>query len=116
MPKKPHRPGKQPAHQKRPIAYVVDMQPGEHSYVFVEGVGECRAHFMRMVEALERGEGDILVVAHASLLFIDTSPMWIEKLIAILKRRGILIAATHGKDYDLRKPEDEATFRALRNT
>lgn len=117
MPKKSNRIGKQPAaHQKRPIGYVVDTQPGEHSYVFVEGVGECRAHFMRLVDALEKGESDIVIVADASLLFIDTSPMWMEKLIAVVKRRGVLIAdTTHDKEYDFRKPEDEAAFKALKS-
>ena len=105
----------QPANKKRAASYIVDTEPGEHSYVFVEGVGECRAHFMRMVEALERGEVDVVVVAKASLLFVDTSPLWMEKFIATVKRRGILIAdATEHKDYDLSKPGDEATFRALR--
>ena len=57
----------------------------------------------------------MVVVADAKLLFIDTSPMWMEKFISTVKRRGILVAdATHNKEYDLRKPEDEETFRALR--
>ncbi len=116
MPKKLYT-SKQPVNQKRAASYIVDTEPGEHSYVFVEGVGECRAHFMRMVEALERGEVDVIVVAKASLLFVDTSPMWIEKFITAVKRRSVLITdATENKDYDLRKPEDEAAFRALRTT
>ena len=114
MPKKPST-RKQPAHQKRAVAYVVDTEPGPHSYRFVEGVGECRAHFMKLVEDLERGVADVVVVADAKLLCIDTSPMWIEKFISIVQRRGILVAdATHNKEYDLGKPEDEETFRALR--
>ncbi len=32
---------------------TVDVEPGEHGYVFIEGGGECRPH-MPMVEALER--------------------------------------------------------------
>jgi hypothetical protein len=63
---------------KKALAYVVDMQLGNNSYVYVEGVGERRANFMRMVEGLEHGEGDVLVVAKAELLFVDTSPMWLE--------------------------------------
>lgn len=114
MPKKP-RPKKSPDDEQRAVMYVVDMEAGEHRYVFVEGVGECRAHFMRMVEDLERGVADIVVVATASLLYVDTSPMWMEKFIATVKQRGVLIAdaQTH-QEYDLRKPEDEAAFRALK--
>jgi len=116
MPKKPQN-RKQPAQQKRPVAYVVDTEPGEHSYRFVEGVGECRAHFMRLVEDLDKGVADVVVVAAAKLLYVDTSLMWMEKFIATVKQRGILIAdAEQNKDYDLRQPEDEAMFRALRAT
>jgi hypothetical protein len=114
MPKKP-RPKKSDGTQPRVVAYVIDMEAGEHRYVFVEGVGECRAHFMQMVENLDRGVADIVMVAKASLLYIDTSPMWMEKFIATVKRRGILIAdARTQKEYDLRKPEDEVAFRALK--
>ena len=114
MPKKPHT-RKQPAHQKRAVAYVVDTEPGEHSYRFVEGVGECRAHFMRLVEDVEKGLADVVVVADAKLLYVDTSPMWMEKFISTVKRRGILIAdAERNKEYDLRKLEDEEIFRALK--
>jgi hypothetical protein len=99
---------------KKALAYVVDTQPGNNSYMYVEGVGECRANFMRMVEGLEQGEGDVLVVAKAELLLVDTSPMRLEKFIATAKRRNVLIAdATRNKDYDLRKPADEEAFRAL---
>ena len=70
---------------------------------------------MRMVEDLERGVADMVVVAKASLLYVDTSPMWMEKFIATVKRQGVLIAdARTQKEYDLRKSEDEAAFRALK--
>lgn len=114
MPKKPFT-RKQPAHQKRAVAYVVDTAPGEHSYRFVEGVGECRAHFMRLVEDLDKGVADVVMVTAAKLLYVDTSPMWMEKFIASVKRRGVLIAdAEKSKEYDLRQPADESAFRALR--
>ena len=114
MSKKPNT-GKQPAHQKRAAMYIVDTQPGAHSYIFIEGVGECRKNFMNMVGGLEKGEVDVVVVAAAKLLYVDTSPMWMEKFISTVKRRGILIAdAEQNKEYDLRKPEDEATFRTLK--
>jgi len=114
MPKKPSI-RKQPTHQKRAVAYVVDTVPGEHSYRFVEGVGECRAHFMKLVDDLDKGIADVVVVAAAKLLYIDTSPLWIEKFIATVKRRGVLIAdAEQNKEYDLRQSEDEVAFRALR--
>jgi hypothetical protein len=89
------------------------MKPGNHSGVFVEGVGQCHANCMRMVEGRDTGEVDVLVVADAKLLFIDTSPMWREKFMATMKRRHLLIAdATRNKDDDLSKPEDEEAFRA----
>jgi hypothetical protein len=115
MPKKPSI-RKQPAQQKKVVGYVVDTEPGSHSYRFVEGVGECRTHFMNLVEDLERGVADIVMVADAKLFYVDTSPMWMEKFTNIVKRRGTLIVdATNNKEYDLRKPEDEVAFRALRN-
>jgi hypothetical protein len=114
MPKKP-RPKKSADNQPRVVAYVVDMEAGEHRYVFIEGVGECRAHFKQMVEDLDRGLADMVMVATAALLYVDTSPMWMEKFIATVKRRGVLIAdARMQKEYDLRKPEDEVAFRVLK--
>jgi hypothetical protein len=114
MPKKP-RPKHSAHHQPRAVTYVVDLQAGEHRYVFVEGVGECRANFMQLVEDLDRGVADRVIVATASLLYADTSPMWMEKFIATIKRRGVLISdATTHKEYDLRQPGDESSFRALK--
>src|SRR5690348_4990669 len=103
MPKKP-RQKKSADNQPRVVAYVVDMEAGEHRYVFVAGVGECRTHFQQLVEDLERGVADVVVVARAPLLYVDTSPMWIEKFIATVKRRGVLIAdARTQQEYDLCK-------------
>ena len=91
------------------------MEAGEHRYVFLEGVGECRALFKQLVEDLDRGVAEVVVVAKASLLYVDTSPMWMEKFIVTVKRRGVLIAdARTQKEYDLRKREDETAFRALK--
>ena len=85
-----------------------------HRYVAVEGVGECRDNFRRMLEALERGDAKVVVVAKAEYFFVDTSPMWIEKLIATLQRRGILVAdAERNRQYNLREPADEVAFRNL---
>ncbi|HEY7122994.1 MAG TPA: hypothetical protein VH540_03490 [Ktedonobacterales bacterium] len=114
MPNKPH-PKKSAHHQPRAVSNVVDLQAGEHRYVFVEGVGECRASFMQLVEDVDRGVAARVIVATASLLYVDTSPMWMEKFIASVKRRGVLIVdATTQQEYDLRKPGDEAAFRALK--
>jgi hypothetical protein len=82
------RPKQTANRQPRAVSYVVDMEAGEHQYVFLEGVGECRAHFQKLVEDLERGVAEVVVVAKASLLYVDTSPMWMEKFIATVKRRG----------------------------
>ena len=114
MPKKP-RPKMTANRQPRAVSSVVDMEAGEHQYVFLEGLGECRAHFQKLVEDLERGVAEVVVVAKASLLSVDTSPMWMEKFIATVKRRGVLIAdARTQQEYDLRKREDETAFRALK--
>ncbi len=70
---------------------------------------------MKLMEDLDKGAADVVVVAAAKLLYIDTSPMWMERFIATVKRRGVLIAdAEQNKEYDLRQSEDEVAFRALR--
>jgi hypothetical protein len=103
-----------PEHNKRVSAYLVDTQPGYHRYINVEGVGECREPFARMVQEMEQGTMDVVVAAKASLLFVDTSPMWMEKFITTAKRRGITVAdADSGREYDLRLVDDEAAFRAF---
>jgi len=77
-------------------------------------VSECRDNFCRLLEALERGDAGVVVVAKAEYFFVDTSPMWIEKLIATLQRRGILVAdAERNRQYNLREPADEVAFRNL---
>jgi DNA invertase Pin-like site-specific DNA recombinase len=102
--------------KQRVVGYVVDPHPGKHSYVFVEGVGECRAHFKRLVEDIDKGEVDLLMVATTELLFVDTAPLWLEKLIATLKRQHVvLIDVARNKEYDLTQPEDEAALRALKH-
>ena len=101
-------------HDKRVAGFTIDLRAGYYRYVNVEGVGECREQFMKMVHDIELGKFDIVMVASAQLLFVDTSAMWMEKLIAAVKQHFVLIAdATSGKDYDLRKSEDEVAFRAL---
>jgi hypothetical protein len=102
-----------PEHNPRASAYFVDTQPGYHRYVNVEGVGECRELFAQMVQEMDEGKMDVVVAAKASLFFVDTSPMWIEKFIATAQRRGILVAdAESGREYDLRLIDDETAFRA----
>jgi hypothetical protein len=102
------------SNRKRAIVYTVDLDPGVHRYVAVEGVGECRDNFRRMLEALERGDAEMVVAAKAEYFFVDTSPMWIEKLIATVQRRGVLVAdAERNWQYNLREPADEVAFRNL---
>jgi hypothetical protein len=97
----------------RASAYLVDTQPGYHRYVNVEGVGECRELFAQMVQDMDEGKMDVVVAAKASLFFIDTSPMWMEKFISTAKRRRITVAdADSGREYDLRLIDDETVFRA----
>ena len=63
--------------------------------------------------SVDKGVAYVVVVAKASLLFVDTSPLWMEKFIATIKRHSVLVADTmEHKDYDLRKPEDEVACRA----
>lgn len=100
--------------KKKALAYTIDLRAGYHRYVNVEGVGECREHFARMVNDLERGMADVVIVTGVQLLFVDTSPMWMEKFIATVKQHYIAIVdAATGKEYDLRKSEDEVAFRAM---
>jgi DNA invertase Pin-like site-specific DNA recombinase len=102
--------------KKRVVGYVVDPHPGKQSYVVVEGVGRCRTHFKRLVEDIDKGEVDIVMVATTELLFLDTAPLWLEKLIAAIKRHHVvLIDVTRNREYDLMQPEDEAAFRALKH-
>src|SRR6266487_818730 len=99
---------------KRAVAYTIDLEPENHSYAFAEGVGECRDHFRRLVEELDKGIADVVIAAKASFLFIDTSPMWMEKFVATVKRHHVVIVdATSQREYDLCKSEDEADFRVL---
>jgi hypothetical protein len=99
---------------KRVAAYTVDFRPGMYSYVTVEGVGECRANFARLVSDMEHSKIDIVAAVKADLLFIDTSPMWIEIFIATALSHHITVAdSTSGREYDFSNPQDEADFRAL---
>jgi hypothetical protein len=103
-----------PNKTRRLGGYLMDLRAGMHRYVYVEGVGECREPFMRLVADLENGKIDAVVVYEAKYLFIDTSPMWMEKFIATVKRRHALIAdAQTGREYDLNDPDVEAAFRLL---
>jgi hypothetical protein len=96
------------------VAYTIDLEPGNHSYAFADGIGECRDHFRRLVEDLDKGVADIVMAAKASFLFIDTSPLWMEKFIATMKRHHVLIVdATSQREYALNKPADETVFREL---
>jgi len=104
----------QPNKKRRFGGYLVDLQAGMHHYIYVEGVGECREPFVRLVADLENGKLDAVVVYKAKYLFIDTSPMWMEKFIATVKRRHALIAdAEAGREYDLNEPDDEVAFRLV---
>jgi hypothetical protein len=104
----------QPEGRKHALMYLVDLEAGVHRYAFVEGVGECRERFMRLVEDMERPDIHAVIVAKAQYLFVDTSNMWMEKFIATAKRHHILVADAIGKrQYDLSDPRDEADFRAL---
>jgi hypothetical protein len=72
-------PSKEP---KRAAGYAIELQAGMHEYVEVEGVGECRANFFQLLQGMEDGAFDVALVYKASYLFVDTSPMWMEKFIA----------------------------------
>jgi hypothetical protein len=102
-----------PMQGKRATGYLVDPHPGLHSYVRVDGVGECREPFARMIEEMSQDTFDLVAVYKTELLYVDTSPMWMEKFIATVQRYHILIAdASRGRTYDLLNPADEAAFRA----
>jgi len=99
---------------KRVAAYTFDFRPGMYNYVTVEGVGECRANFARLVADMEQAKIDIVATTKAEFLFIDTSPMWIEKFIAIAQHHHIsVVDITANREYHFSRPLDEADFRAL---
>jgi hypothetical protein len=98
--------------QKRAIGYVINLGPGPHRLVSVEGVGTCREPFAQLVARMEHHECDVVVAVRVALFFIDTSPLWMERFITVAKRHGILVADASGAPYDLRRPGDEAAFRA----
>lgn len=53
-------------------------------------------------------------VYKVEFLFVDTSPMWMEKFIATVKRCHVLaIDVTREREFDLDDPKDEAAFRAV---
>jgi DNA invertase Pin-like site-specific DNA recombinase len=100
----------------RAIGYTIDLKAGYYRYVNIEGVGECRENFMKLVNDLDKGKADTVIVPGAQLLFVDTSPMWMEKFIATVKQRGVLIVdAVTSQEYDLSQSADEVAFRALEN-
>jgi len=100
--------------RKRAVGYTFDPSAGMHRYTSVEGVGECRENFARLVADMERAEFDTVIAAKAENLFIDTSPMWVEKFIATALRYHVTVTdAASGKEYDFSNPQDEADFRAL---
>src|SRR5690349_19049258 len=102
---------------KRAASYTVDLSAGLYRYVSVEGVGECREQFAALVASMEQANIDVVVTAKAELLFVDTSPMWMEKFIATAQRNHITVAdANSSREYDLASPQDEADFRALGRT
>jgi hypothetical protein len=104
-----------PKDPKRAVGYTVDLSAGMHHYTFVDGVGECRANFARLVESMGQATFDVVIASKAEYLFVDTSPMWMEKFIATAQRNHITVAAADtGREYDLTNPQDEADFRALR--
>ena len=99
--------------RKRAVGYTIDPRAGMYQYTSVEGVGECRENFARLVADMERAAFDTVVASKAEYLFVDTSPMWMEKFIATAQRHGILVAdADSGREYDLRLIDDETAFRA----
>jgi hypothetical protein len=48
------------------------------------------------------------------VLCLDTSSIWMEKLIATVKEHHIVVAdVTANKEYDFRQPDDEQAFREV---
>ncbi|HET8840976.1 MAG TPA: hypothetical protein VFN35_05880 [Ktedonobacteraceae bacterium] len=63
-----------------------------------------------MVDDLEAGKTTIVIVSRAECLFVDTSPMWMEKFIAAVKKHGIrIVDAVSGEEYYLRQSGEERT-------
>lgn len=98
----------------RATGYLVDSHPGFHSYVRVDRLGECREPFARMIEEMSQDTFDLVAVYKTELLYVDTSPMWMEKFIASAQRYHILVVdVSRDVTYDLLNPADEAAFRAF---
>lgn len=97
---------------KRAIGYLVDLGPGSHRMIAIEGLGTCREPFAQLVARMDNHECDVVLAMRAALFFVDTSPQWMERFVTVAKRHGILVADASGAKYDLRRPRDEAAFRA----
>ena len=105
--------GKENLMNTRTAAYVVDTAPGKYAYTEVEGVGRCRPQFARLVTNMDAGNLEVVMVADVALFFVETSPMWMEKFIATVKRNGVrIVDTTAHREYDLREAEDLDAFRA----
>jgi hypothetical protein len=80
----------------------------------LKGLGECREPFAWPVRDLARDDISGASVYKVAYLFVDTSPMWMEKFLAAVKRHRVLIIdATRAREFDLNDPADEAAFHAL---
>jgi hypothetical protein len=100
--------------RKRAVGYTIDPRAGMYQYTSVEGVGECRENFARLAADMERAAFDTVIASKAEYLFVDTSPMWMEKFIATALRYHVTVTdASSGREYDFSNPQDEADFRIL---
>src|SRR6266704_4789868 len=104
----------QVAHDRKAAMYAAQHDSKVRNFVYLEGLGECRETFSRLLQDVQKGEIGVILTPDAACLAIETAPGWMEAFIQAVKQHQVLIG-DHSRDlvYDLRDEEDEAQFRAL---
>src|SRR3984893_3704641 len=101
-------------HDRKVAIYAAEHDGKMRNFAYLEGLGECRETFSRLLQGVQQGEMGVVMTPDAACLSIETSPGWMEAFIQTVKQHQVLIG-DHGHDlvYDLRDEEDEAQFRDL---
>lgn len=101
--------------RKRKVAVYAAAHEGKmRNFAYLEGLGECRETFARLVEGVQGGEIGVILTHDAACLVIETSPGWMEEFIQAIKLQRVLIGdRSHDLLYDLCESDDETRFRGL---
>src|SRR6266704_312960 len=104
----------QVAHDRKAAMYAAQHDSKVRNFVYLEGLGECRETFSRLLQDVQKGEIGVILTPDAACLAIETAPGWMEAFIQAVKQHEVLIGDhSHDLVYDLRDEEDEAQFRSL---